>query len=38
MLDAMKSLRGEMLAVQRKESGVDKTSDSALAKPDTWNF
>ena len=33
MLDAMKSLRDEMLALQNKESGVDKTSDSAQAKP-----
>ena len=33
MLDAMKSLRDEMLALQKKESGVDKTSDSAQANP-----
>ena len=33
MLDAMKSLRDEMLAIQKKESGVDKTSDSAEANP-----
>ena len=33
MLDAMKSLRDEMLALQNKESGVDKTSDLAQAKP-----
>ena len=33
MLDAMKSLRDEMLALQNKELGVDKTSDSAQAKP-----
>ena len=35
MLDAMKSLRDEMLALQNKESGVDKTSDSAQAKTNT---
>ena len=33
MLDAMKSLRDEMLALKNKESGVEKTSDSAQAKP-----
>ena len=33
MLDAMKSLRDEMLALRNKESDVDKTSDSAQAKP-----
>ena len=33
MLDAMKSLRDEMLALKNKELGVDKTSDSAQAKP-----
>ena len=33
ILDAMKSLRDEMLALQNKESGVDKTSNSAQAKP-----
>ena len=33
MLDAMKSLRDEMLALQKKESGVDKTSDLAQANP-----
>ena len=33
MLDAIKSLRDEMLALQKKESGVDKTSDSAQANP-----
>ena len=32
MLDAMKSLRDEMLALINKESDVDKTSDSAQAK------
>ena len=31
MLDAMKNLRDEMLAFQKKESGVDKTSDLAQA-------
>ena len=33
MLDAMKSLKDEMLALRNKESDVDKTSDSAQAKP-----
>ena len=33
MLDAMKSLRDKMLALKNKESDVDKTSDSAQAKP-----
>ena len=32
MLDTMKSVRDEMLALKNKESGVDKTSDSAQAK------
>ena len=33
MLDAMKSRRDEMLALQKKESGVDETSDLAQANP-----
>ena len=33
MIDAMNTPRDEMLALKNKESGVDKTSDSAQAKP-----
>ena len=33
MLDAMKSLRDEMLALKNKESDVDKTSNSTQGKP-----